>query len=385
MKTIFSNAFIYSSSDRQFFHGHILTEDGIITKISESAISVPGASAVDCADRMLVPGLIDIHTHGRAGFDFSTVQTSRELATLMQSYAEAGTTTVVPTLASAPLGEWERSVSLIEEYMQSGIAGARIAGIHLEGRYLSPNRRGAHAKELLSLPSSTEIISIMEAHPGIHFHVSLAPELEGAENMIRTAINAGATVGVAHTDCTYERAMEAVRWGACSFTHTFNAMSPLHHRMPGCVTAAMLADDAYAELICDGVHSHPAMSELLYRTKPANKLILVTDSMEATDCPDGSYRIAGLPVIVKNGRAETLEGALAGSTLTLYDAVRNLSNYAGCTFEDALLCATANPARMLGIYGTVGSIDEGKCADFLLLDEKSAPRPHTVVCGGNIQ
>jgi N-acetylglucosamine-6-phosphate deacetylase len=183
----------------------------------------------------------------------------------------------------------------------------------------------------------------------------------------------GGTVGIAHTTASYEEAMAALHRGAVSFTHTYNAMPPLMHRAGG-ATAAALVSDAYAELICDGLHISPEMVHLAFKCKGSNRLVLITDSMEATGMPDGEYSIAGLPVTVKDGKARTHEGAIAGSTLSLIDGVKNLALFAEISFETALYNATAAPAKMLGIFDTVGSLDVGKMANMLVLDNESNVR-----------
>ena len=211
---------------------------------------------------------------------------------------------------------------------------------------------------------------------------SAAPELSGVEDFAKYAQEKGIVLSIAHSDADFEHAEEAIERGAVSFTHTYNAMSPLHHRNPGCVGAALLNDKAYAELICDGFHSHPAMTRLLARMKPANKLVLITDSMEAAGLSDGAYSIAGIPVFVKNGQAVNSEGAIAGSTITLFGGLTNFMKFTGKTLEEALPCATENPARMVGAFEQIGSVAAGKRADFLLIENKEAPVLKSVICGG---
>jgi N-acetylglucosamine-6-phosphate deacetylase len=177
----------------------------------------------------------------------------------------------------------------------------------------------------------------------------------------------GATLLLGHTDATYEQAKRAEKYGVSAYTHLFNAMPPLHHRDGGAVCAA-LTGECLAELICDGIHIAPQMIKLAYSLLGYRRTVLISDSMEATGCPDGEYAIAGTPVVVKNGIALTPEGALAGSTLTLDEAVNNLMHFCDIPLTDAILCATENPAKEVGIFDRVGSIDVGKRADLLVLD-----------------
>jgi len=259
---------------------------------------------------------------------------------------------------------------------------ASFIGLHLEGRYLSPKHRGAHAASLLAIPAKKEFDEIRLLFPLAPFHLSLAPELSGAMDFITYAVSQGATVAAVHTDADYECILKALECGVSAFSHTFNAMRPIHHREPGVAVAALLSDNAWSEFIADGEHLHPAMLNLAYRTKPSDKLVLVTDSMEATGMPDGRYAIAGLPVTVKDGRAVTEEGKLAGSTLTLFSAVTNMMRFCHLTLETVLPFATINPARMIGADSLCGSIEPGKRCDFLLIRDKDSPSLEAVWTSG---
>ena len=201
-------------------------------------------------------------------------------------------------------------------------------------------------------------------------HVSAALELDSDGSFTQAVIENRATLGLAHTDATFEEAQAAFERGAVSLTHTYNAMSPFHHRDGGTVGAGLLNDKVYCEIIADGFHVSPEAVKLAYKMKK-DKLVLITDSMEATGMPDGEYSIAGLPVTVKDGKARTHEGAIAGSTLSLLDGVKNLAAFAGITFNEALYHATIAPAKMLGIFDTVGSLEAGKIANMLVLDNEN--------------
>jgi len=383
MKKNYCGASVYDTDTHSFVPRNIIVEDDRIVDLTPVERSVSDCKKIDCTGLYIIPGLVDVHTHGRAGFDFTAID-EKDIDELMLSYARAGTTTVMPTLASDTHAVWKQKVSMLTAYAHSRHSGAHIPGIHLEGRYLCEERRGAHASEFLCPLSIPELSELRALSPQDRMHISIAPELEGGETFLREAVRLGISVGIAHSNASYEEAIAAISWGAVAFTHTFNAMSPLHHRMPGCVGAALLTDAAFAELICDGMHSHPAISQLLAKNKPADKLVLITDSMAATGCPDGEYFIGGLPVFVNGGRALTEDGHLAGSTLTLFDGLCNFMRFTGRTLEEALPCASENPARMIGVFDTLGSISVGKRADFLLIDDKTAPRLHGVVLGGSV-
>ena len=291
------------------------------------------------------------------------------LAKMSRSYLESGVTSLMPTLASDTLDGLYHSIENIED--AKGCGAENFVGVHLEGRYLNPKRRGAHAESLLAPLDAVEIEELIIKMKKIGVsHVSTALELDSDGGFTEAALKSGATLGLAHTDATFAEAQNAFERGAISLTHTYNAMSPFHHRDGGAVGAGLLNKNVYCELIADGFHVSPEAVKLAYQLK-GEKLVLITDSMEATGMPDGEYFIAGLPVTVKDGKARTHEGAIAGSTLTLIDGVKNLANFAGIPFEMALYNATVAPAKMLGIFDSVGSLEAGKIANMLVLDNEN--------------
>lgn len=368
MSVLYKNGKIYVSEQKCFMSGAVTVADGIIDGeyFTDATPSGEFENIIDLEGNYLIPGLIDVHTHGRAGGDFNTADVE-VLKRMSESYVNSGVTSVMATLASATLDDLYTSIERVAE-LKSGESA--FIGVHLEGRYLNEKRRGAHAASLLAKPDASEISALVKEMKKTGFaHVSAALELDESGDFTTAALEGGATLGLAHSDATFAEGQRAFERGAISLTHTYNAMSPFHHRDGGSVGAGLLTDGVFCELICDGFHVSPEAVRMAYKLKKEN-IVLITDSMEATGMPDGEYFIAGLPVTVRDGRARTHEGAIAGSTLSLIDGVKNLSAFAEIPFSEALYCATASPAKMIGAYGTLGSIDTGKRANMLILDEE---------------
>ncbi len=349
----YKNALLYDPVSRTFSHGALRTENGVIAGYEEMP------DAVELGGSPVVPGLVDMHTHGRGGFDFASA-TVEEMKRMKELYAAVGTTAVIPAIASAPFDEMLCAVRRVRE--------AGFDGVHVEGRYLSPKHRGAHHASLLADPDEKELDAILEAAGGIAVHITIAPELAGADAFMKKAVRSGVTVGIGHTDADYDTSLCALEAGAVSFTHTCNAMRGLHHREPGTLGAALVSD-AYTEVIADGFHLHPGTVRLVSRAKKPERIVLITDSMSGTGCPDGVYSIAGNDVEVRGGHAYTTDGAIAGSTLDLWEGVKNFADFSGMTVAETLPMATLNPARCMGIADRVGTLAVGSRADFLVLSD----------------
>ena len=376
------NASIYHTPTRTFFDGWILISDGKIAQVASTELTPPeDAEIFDARGRRVIPGLVDVHTHGRAGGDFGSADQTL-MTHMAKSYLDSGVTTVMPTLASAPLDELETAIDRINTLRKEAAAsqGALpyVAGTHLEGRYLNVKRRGAHAADLLVEPNADELEALLSRMDGAR-HVTAALELDRDGAFLRRALALGATLSLGHSDADYVTANALFEQGVTALTHTFNAMPPLHHRDGGAVAAGLLSDTAFCELICDGFHIAPHMVALAYRLA-GDRLTLISDSMEATGCPDGEYRIAGNPVTVKDGKARTHDGAIAGSTLSMLEAVHNLCDFTDIPLEQAIYAATMAPAREIGLEAEIGSIEVGKRADLLVLDESAAIT--RILCGG---
>ena len=361
MRTLIINGQVFRNDSRSFAPMDILIEDGKILEVaSRGAFSCLDAKMIDAQGKRIVSGLVDIHTHGIGGYDFLAAD-EVALQKMADIYCEHGVTCVMPTLASASFDDMLCAAKRIRDCKIDS-----FCGIHIEGRYLNPKKRGAHAEELLSSLDAAELCEYEKlCLPALH--ISAAFELDMDKTFAKKALSIGATLGLAHTNATYKEAVECERAGVSAYTHLYNAMPPLHHRDGGPVAACLLGD-TFAELICDGIHISAETVALTYSIK-RDKLVLISDSMEATCCSDGEYSIAGNPVIVKDQIARTYDGALAGSTLLLDRAVCNLMRFCNISLEDAIICATEAPAKEIGIFDRCGSIDVSKRADILILGD----------------
>ena len=377
---IIKNANVWDDTSFSFVRGDIHIRHGVIDAIGDLSNMVDDC-VIDAEGKPVIPGFIDVHTHGGAGHDFVGVS-AEDLHEMASFYASHGVTSVMPTLASAPLPEMEDAAKRMTAFVPAADE-ADFCGVHLEGRYLNPTKKGAHAPHLLA-PLNAKELDCEGFRKCRALHITAAYELDTDGSFAEAAKAIGATMGLGHTAATYTEAKAAEERGISSYTHLFNTMPPLHHRDGGTVCAA-LEGDRYAELICDGIHIAPEMVRLAARLKGREHLVLVSDSMEATGSCDGEYFIAGNPVVVKNGKALTPEGALAGSTLTLDVALRNLMKFTGMCLGDAVSCVTANPAKQVGVFDRIGSIAVGKQADLLILSGENNPQVETVILRGAVR
>ena len=321
----------------------VIDDEGLIADIS----SDPGLRT----EAILTATFVDVHLHGAAGYDVMDADPAGFHA-IGRFLARRGTSHYLPTTVTASIEATEKALDRIADRIEQPTPGdeASPIGIHLEGPFLSHARRGVHAADLLQPPSVELFERLMQAARGHVRLLTLAPELPGALELIRHAIAKGVRVSLGHTDATYAEAQAALAAGAVSATHTCNGMRPLDHREPGVLGAIFDTPSLYAEMICDGVHVAPALVRMWSKLK-RDHAILVTDAMAATGMPDGPSTLAGLPVVVRDGKA-TLRDApatLAGSVLTLDRAVQNLVAFTGCALAEAVRAASSQPAAMLGL------------------------------------
>jgi N-acetylglucosamine-6-phosphate deacetylase len=324
---------------------------------------------VELPDNLIVvPGFIDQHIHG-ANHSDSMYPTKKDILNIATSITQDGVTGFLPTTMTQSIENINKALENIKKYIEEGVEeGAEVLGIHLEGPFVSKKQKGAQPEEYILEASVDAFKKFQKVSGGNIKIVTLAYEENGKE-LTQYLKSKKIVASLGHTDATYAIASEAVKNGATSFTHCYNAMKGLHHRDAGTLGAAMLHDEAYVELICDLIHVSAPAIKILYKQKPKDKFILVTDSMEAKHLPDGKYQLGGQDVYVRDGAARLETGNLAGSVLKMNEAIRNCKETLEISLEEAIDFATINPARNLNISNKKGSIKVGKDADFAIIDQ----------------
>ncbi|MBQ7368801.1 MAG: N-acetylglucosamine-6-phosphate deacetylase [Clostridia bacterium] len=319
---------------------------------------------------IVLPGFIDQHIHGAGGSD-GMDGTVEDIAKIATTVAAEGTTSFLVTTMTQSKENITKAMGAVKEYRKENPkTGARVVGVHLEGPFIAAAHKGAQPLEYVKEPDIATFDEYNAASGGAIKLVSLAPEVEGAEALVRHLSKKGIVASIGHTGAKFADIDKAVKAGAKNVTHTYNAQTALHHREIGTVGSAMLFDELNCELIADTIHvSVPAM-RLLAKNKPNDKLTLITDAMRAKGLPDGESELGGQKVFVKDGEARLADGTLAGSVLKMNKAIQNFVEKVGVPFTQAVDCATINPAKNLSIDNEVGSIKVGKRADFTVINDK---------------
>jgi N-acetylglucosamine-6-phosphate deacetylase len=373
MQTVVTAKNLWDGS-RLYNHPLVVIEDGLIRSIAtrDSAEAPANAPALDFPGATLGPAFFDVHIHGAAGHDIMEA-TPEALDAMGDFLASRGTANFLATTVTAPLditlGALDGLANQMVKLSQPG--RARALGIHLEGPFLSHEKRGVHPPEHLLAPSAETFDRLIDAAHGHVRLMTLAPELPGAAELAAHATARGVRVSLGHSNATAAETAAAIDSGAVSATHTFNAMRPLDHREPGILGAVLTNDALYAELICDGIHTRPEIVQLWWKSKGAERGILVTDAMSATGMPDGEYQLGELSVQVRDGRAMA-RGVLAGSVLTLDRALANFVAFTGAPVEQALPLLSLNPAAMTGLSHRAGAISVGKSANIVAIDQQGS-------------
>lgn len=358
---LYKNALIFDGLN--FVPGAFRVEGGRFSQILPGSVAEDGE---DLQGACVIPGLVDVHNHGNSGADFSDGELAG-LRAMGRYLAENGVTSFAPASMTLPYETLAAAFATAVDYRQEELPGhARLMGIQMEGPFFSEKKKGAQNGAYLKNPDFEAFEKLYEGCGGLVRIVDVAPELPGAAEFTAKA-SALCTVSVAHTDADYAQAAAVFQNGARHLTHLFNAMPPIHHRKPGVIGAASERDCVTAELICDGLHVHPSVVRMAFKLFPG-RICLVSDALRCCGMPDGEYELGGQPVFLREGIARLADGTIAGSASNLYTCMRNAVAF-GIPMAEAINAATIIPARQLGREGEIGSIEEGKLADFVVCDE----------------
>ena len=354
-------------------NGEVFQEDGSFRlqdlyvenhRIVASEDEVTDKTIVDAAGLRVLPGLVDIHSHGAAGEDFSDGN-PEGLKKILQYEKRCGITSYCPTSMTFPKERLRQIFASIKGAQTED--GATVVGINMEGPFLDPAKKGAHVEKWIAAPDVAFVRELNQDADGLVRLVTLAPNMDGAEEFIKE-MHEEVCISLGHTAADYDCASRAMKLGAHHVTHLYNAMQPFGHRAPGLIGAAMDDPECMVELICDGYHIHPSAIRAAFRMFGPERVILISDSMRATGMENGTYELGGQEVTVKDRKAVLKDGTLAGSATNLYGCMCKAVEF-GIPLEQAIMAATANPARSIGIFDRVGSIRIGKQADLLLVSE----------------
>lgn len=358
--------------------GSVLIENDKIKEINP--ITQIDTDIIDAKGLYLSPGFIDVHIHGAGGSD--TMDGTREsINTIAKTIAAFGTTSFLPTTMTCSINDIKKAIAAVAEAKAAGTDGANVLGVHLEGPFISPSMIGAQNPNFIQTPSIDTFKEMVGEHLDSITSITIAPEVEGAKELIEYLNHLGIVISIGHSKATYKQALEGIKLGIGHSTHLYNAMTPLHHREPG-IVGAIFDTDITTETISDGIHiSYPSL-RVAYKQKGTDKVLLVTDAMMACGMPEGKYALGGQDVYVKDGAARLKEGNLAGSILTLDKAIRNV--YKNSTFQlyDIVKMATYNGAKHCKVADKKGLIKEGYDADLVLFDDDI--NIEKVIIGGKI-
>ena len=363
----------------EIINGHVIMYEKDIWRIVPRKQFRAGMCSefIDANGGFVVPGFINEHIHGCAGAD-TMDDDDQALKTMQQALPATGVTSFVPTTMTMEQGRIEKALQRIRQAREDYQGGAQVLGAHMEGPFISPAYKGSQAEENIQ----TADFSWLESYADVIKIITLAPETLKNKKFLKDCQDHGITVSIGHTAADFDQAMECMdALGHCHVTRLYNAMTPFHHRKPGVVGAALLNKHACCELICDDLHVHPAAQKLAYQMKGRDGLILVTDSLRACLQGDGESSLGGQKVFVKNGEARLADGTLAASIAPMNEVVLHFLINSGASIPEVVAMATVNPAKALGVYDRIGSLEEGKQADITILDSNDFHVKQTVVAG----
>ena len=371
MATTLDYAWIFTPTEVIERGAVVISDDGRIAYVGrmEDAPRAEGLR-LDLRGRIVVPGFADVHVHGGNGIAFGI---PGKIATDLAAYSEwvvsRGVTGFLCSIAAPTAEALVQMVSLFADALDAGVLGAEALGIHLEGPFVNPEKKGAFNPAWLRKPDIKEAEAALEAGRGWIRQMTLAPELPGTQEIASRFRSAGVVVALGHSNADYATASAALRGNFTHVTHTFNAQRAFHHRQPGVFGAVMASDEITAELIADTIHVHPGAMKVLVRCLGTDRAVLITDAMAGAGLPDGSYNLVGHEVTVKDGRATLADGTISGSTATMNQCVRNINQKVGVPLPEAVAMASLNPARAMGFAHRLGTIAVGKDASLTVIDE----------------
>jgi N-acetylglucosamine-6-phosphate deacetylase len=378
---LITHAHLYTPTVK-LYPAWMLVEDSQIHSYGEGTPPQPppggDTQVIDARGGHLLPGFIDIHVHGAMGHELMDAS-PEGLRLMARFYAQHGVTSFLPSTWAAPHEQTWRALEMASGMIGPVENGATILGVHMEGPYLNAAKCGAQEPAAIRRADPYEARAYLDT--GIVRYLSLAPEFPENHWLIEECVRRGIAIALGHTEATYDQVKEAVIRGVRSVTHTFNAMVGLSHRQPGTVGAALTIPELSCELIADNIHIHPAVMKLLVNAKTPAGVILITDAMRGAGLPDGDYQIDQRTVTVRDGAVRLPDGTLAGSTLTIDRALRNILTATGRPLEEIWPMTSQNAARLLGL-GTKGSLEPGKDADLVILDNEL--KVATTIVGGKV-
>ena len=360
MRTVLNGRIL---TPKGWLDGHLEIQNGII-----SAVKAGKKPGLEFNDNWLVPGFIDVHVHG-AGGDDSSDGSVKSLENIADLLPQAGVTSFLATTLTVAADDIVTAVQAAATFAETQQSGARLLGCHVEGPFISPNRIGAQNPKYILSPDLSLISELDRILSGLTKLITLAPEADGAINLITELTRMNWIVSAGHSEADYATMQKAFAAGLNGATHLFNGMSAIHHREPGPVGASLVNDSVYTELIADGHHLHPGIVNLVLKTKPLDKIILVSDAVRALGLTEGQYTLGGQDIMVEKGTARLANGSLAGSVLWLNDALRNICTWCDLPLADGVKLITENPARYLGLENKIGSLAEGFFGDVTILNQ----------------